>query len=69
MLKIRLQAQPIEGKANETLVRYLADILGVPRSVVVLTHGHTSRRKIVEIAAPHLTVDEAQRALLGSALK
>jgi uncharacterized protein (TIGR00251 family) len=69
MLKIRLQAQPIEGKANEALVRYLAGVLGVPKSAVAITHGHASKRKIIEIAARHLTVDDVQRALIGSEVK
>ena len=65
-LKIRLQAQPIEGKANDALIRFLADRLDVPKSVVLLTHGHTSKRKLLEIHAQHLTVDAVQKALLPS---
>lgn len=56
-LKIKLQAQPIEGKANEALVRFLADLLDVPKSAVTITHGHTGRRKTIEIAAGGLTPD------------
>lgn len=63
-LKIRLHAQPIEGKANEALVRYLADALNVPKSAVTITHGHTSKRKIIEIAASKLTPDSVRVALL-----
>ena len=59
MLKIRLHAQPIEGKANEALVRYLADMLDVPKSAVSITHGHTSKRKIVEVVTA-MTADEVQ---------
>lgn len=55
-LKVRLQALPMEGKANEALIRYLADILGVARKAVRLTHGHTNKRKMLEIAVPGLTV-------------
>jgi uncharacterized protein len=57
-VKIRLQAQPIEGQANEALVRFLADKLKVPRTAVKITHGQTSKRKIVEIRAVGL--DEAK---------
>jgi uncharacterized protein (TIGR00251 family) len=64
-LKIRLQAQPIEGRANEALVRYLAEVLGLPRSAVVLTHGQGSRRKLLELAGPALTPESVMRALLG----
>lgn len=62
-LKLRLQAQPIEGKANEALVRFLADVLNVPKSVVTITHGHTSKRKIIEIAGTSLTAEGVRLAL------
>lgn len=62
-LKIRLQAQPIEGKANEALVRFLADVLDLPKSAIAITHGHTSKRKIVGIAASRLTEEELRRRL------
>ncbi len=51
-LKLRLQAQPIEGKANAALVKFLAQALGVPRSAVSITHGLTSKRKLVLVHAP-----------------
>lgn len=56
-LKIKLQAQPIEGKANEALVRFLADRLDVVKSAVVITHGHTSKRKTIEITSSGITAD------------
>jgi uncharacterized protein (TIGR00251 family) len=54
-LKLKLQAQPIEGKANEALVKYLAKVLAVPRSAVTITHGHTNKRKLVEVVSATLT--------------
>lgn len=48
-LKIRLQAPAVEGKANEALVRFLADILGVSKNAVEITHGHTARRKLIAV--------------------
>jgi uncharacterized protein (TIGR00251 family) len=48
-LKLRLQAQPIEGQANAALVRYLADLLQVPRTAVTVTHGLTAKRKLIEV--------------------
>ena len=62
-LKIKLQAQPIEGKANEALVRFLARALNVPRSIVTIAQGQTSRRKSIEIKSSDLTVDAVTRAL------
>ncbi len=48
-LKVRLKAPPVEGKANEALVKFLADALGVSRSAVEIVSGHTSRKKVVRI--------------------
>ena len=63
-LKVKLQAQPIEGKANDALVRYLADRLDIPRKAVDLTHGATSRHKTLTIAG--LEVETVMRLLLPS---
>ncbi len=63
-LKIRLHAQPIEGKANDALVRFLADVLDVPKSAVTITHGHTSKRKMIEITASQLTPEKVRLVLL-----
>jgi uncharacterized protein len=46
-LKIRLAAPPIEGRANEALLRYLADLFDVPRRNVELKQGEQSRHKRV----------------------
>ena len=48
-LKIRLTAPPVDGAANESLVKFLADILSVTKSQVEILSGHTSREKIVRI--------------------
>ena len=46
-LKIRLQAPPVDGKANDALVRFLADTLNVPVRHVRLLSGETGRNKKV----------------------
>ena len=65
-LKLKLQAQPIEGKANEALIRYLAGVLAVPRSAVVITHGMTGKRKLVEVRCETLTPVTVAALLLGA---
>jgi uncharacterized protein (TIGR00251 family) len=65
VLKIRLQARPIDGKANEALIRCLADVLGMPKSAFVITRGFTHRIKTVEISAPGLMAETVRRILLG----
>ena len=67
VLRLKLQAQPIEGKANEALVRYLASALKVPRSAIDITHGHTSRKKLVLVSCPGLTPAQVAAALLPEA--
>ena len=44
-LRVRLAAPPVDGKANETLVAWLAAELGVPRRRIELVRGQTARRK------------------------
>jgi uncharacterized protein (TIGR00251 family) len=44
-LKVALSAPPVDGAANEALVEFLADALGVRRAEVALLDGHASRRK------------------------
>jgi uncharacterized protein len=46
-LKIRVAAPPVDDAANEVLVRFLAEELGLPRSAVQLLRGATSRHKVV----------------------
>lgn len=48
-LKIRLAAPPVDGKANECLLRALSDWFDVPLRQILLKSGETSRRKVVEI--------------------
>ena len=48
-LKIRLQAPPVDGAANDALVSFLADLLGVSRRSVRIISGDSSRNKTVEV--------------------
>ena len=59
-LKVRVQAPPVEGAANEALVSLLADRLGVPRRAVRVVAGAASRMKTVEVDG---TTEDAVRAL------
>jgi uncharacterized protein len=62
-LKLKLQAQPIEGKANEALVKYLAGVLSVPRGAVTITHGHTNKKKLIEVVSATLTPTDVEQLL------
>ena len=47
--KVRVTATPEHGRANDAVVRLLADALEVPRAAVTVVSGHTGRDKIVEL--------------------
>ena len=59
-LKVRLQAPPVDGAANEALVTLLAERLGVTRRAVRVVAGASSRAKTVEVDG---TTEDAVRAL------
>lgn len=48
-LKIRVNAPPVDGRANEALLQFLARTLKVARSQVELARGETSRHKLVRV--------------------
>lgn len=51
-LKVKIRAQPVEGKANKYLVEYMAGVLGLPKSKVTLLKGETNQFKTLQIEAP-----------------
>ena len=62
-LKIRVTAAPVDGKANDHLIRYLAVLFDVPRSRVDLLTGHSSRSKRVRIRQPRRLPDGIKAAI------
>jgi len=64
VLKVRLQAQPIEGKANDALIRYIANVLDVSKSMVSITQGLTNKRKTIEVSQSGLSVDAVKQVFL-----
>lgn len=51
-LKLRITAPPVDGKANEHLVRWLSKLFAVPRSQVTIVQGELGRQKTLLIRAP-----------------
>lgn len=49
-LKIRISVAPENGKANDTVLRLLADSIGLPKTALRLASGHRSPHKVVEIS-------------------
>jgi uncharacterized protein (TIGR00251 family) len=48
-VKIKLRAPPVEGRANEALVEFLAEKLDLPRRAISLERGDTARLKLLRI--------------------
>jgi uncharacterized protein (TIGR00251 family) len=62
--KLRVTAPAEGGRANEAVVRLLADTMDVPRRSVSLVSGHTARDKVVELEG--LEAAEVERRLAGA---
>jgi uncharacterized protein (TIGR00251 family) len=62
-LKIKVTAVPVDGRANEHLVRYLSELFGVARRQVTLVSGHGSRSKRVRIHRPRSLPSEIEAPL------
>jgi uncharacterized protein YggU (UPF0235/DUF167 family) len=60
VIKIRLAAPPVDGAANQALIRLVASTLDVPRAAVTVRAGHAARRKVVDVVGP--SVEQVARA-------
>jgi uncharacterized protein (TIGR00251 family) len=61
VLRARVTAPPVEGRANEALLRLLAGTLGIPKSSLRIVRGQRSREKLVAIEG--LDTAEVRRRL------
>ena len=46
-IKIKLTAQPVDGKANKALIEYLSKELKIAKSYIEIVKGHTNKEKII----------------------
>jgi uncharacterized protein (TIGR00251 family) len=49
ILRLKIAAPPVEGKANKEVISYLSEVLDIPKSSVDIERGHTSKIKIIAI--------------------
>jgi len=57
-LKLRLAAPPIEGRANEALLKFIAGLFGVPLRQVELRQGAQSRHKVIMITGSKIDPED-----------
>ncbi len=60
--KLNVAAPPVDGKANEAIIRFFAKLLGVPAAAVRIATGLTSPLKILEVEG--LETADLERAVL-----
>ena len=53
VLKVKLTAPPVEGKANRALIALLSDKLRIPKSCIHITSGKSARTKTIQIQGHH----------------
>lgn len=63
VLRVRVTAPPVDGRANAALIELLATMLGVRKADVRIVAGQTSRQKV--IAVDGLATDEVRRRIGG----
>ncbi|HLJ67959.1 MAG TPA: DUF167 domain-containing protein [Chloroflexota bacterium] len=63
-LRVRIMARAVDGKANQALLKFIADALDIPPSSVELTRGATSRHKLLVVHG--LDEPEIRRRLAGT---
>jgi uncharacterized protein (TIGR00251 family) len=62
-VEIALAAPPVDGAANDELVRFVAEVLAVPRRDIELVRGDTSRAKLVAVHTKRMTAGEIEQRL------
>lgn len=67
-LRVRLAAPPVDGKANEALIEWVAESLGLPRRAVTLVRGQTSRRKWLALEGSMAEIGAAVTRMVTSGL-
>ena len=61
VLRVKIAAAPVKGRANKQLIEFLSELLGVSKGSVAIEKGTTSRSKVIGVSG--LSQDEATRRL------
>ncbi len=62
-IKIHIAAPPVDGEANEALIRFLADVLNVPKSRLEIVAGQSGRDKLISVL--DMDADTAHKRILA----
>src|SRR5687768_7501657 len=64
-LKIKIAAPPVEGAANESLIKFLSALLGIPKSKLQILRGEGSRQKDVRVEAAASDLELKMQNIIG----
>jgi len=64
VLRVKIAAPPVRGKANDRLIAFLSQLLGISKGSVSVVRGHTSRNKLIAIDG--LSRDDVMKRLSAS---
>ena len=62
-LKVALTAPPVDGRANEAVIEFVAEVLRVPRASVSIAAGQSSRNKVIRVSG--VTAAQVEERLRG----
>lgn len=69
VIKIRLDAPPVEGKANEKCIKFLSKTLNVSKSSVSIISGDKNRNKIIEIKSTQPSIIQKLEELIANSMQ
>ena len=62
-LQVKIKALPVDGKANEYLVKYLAEVFDLPQNHIQIISGFTNSHKRVNIVVEEATIKKILQKL------
>ena len=65
LLKIKITAQPVDGKANKALIEFLSKSLKVPKTSIEILKGHTGKEKTLLIHSKNIEVIEKLKSFVN----
>ena len=66
VLVVAVSAPAVDGRANDAVIRALAEALGLPARDLVIVRGHTARTKVVRVADGPEDLEARWSALIGA---
>ena len=49
IIKVKIREKPVEGKANKAIIEYFSNLFDIPKSKILISSGHRSSIKLIEI--------------------